>query len=364
MAHGSSESSDVYVRQLHELFLNCDSSRSGYLDTDGLVILCGRLNLDDNISKRIIDLLQPAQLLNRHQDKGSGVTFDQFKETFVSVLTEFEQIDLESEQGQPDAAEMEESALILNDEERHLKEIWKELGVGKNGYLTVEELGRVCEYLEMGQMTHTELEQLFAKLDVDRDGHVSFGEFLHGLFENIEPPTSASPSQPLPRENSLTGSRRTFSLPVRDSDDGDRRSASSSNGHEGILAFLDRDGTGYSSSEAIVNLWETIGVAEGELILELLHLDSEKPVNLVKLSLALMEEVHGTEMDSNIIYDAALKSMEHALIYLQSQIAQLNLERAKLSTDLKDARTHSSDLIREFDDACDSVETAKSRELT
>ena len=36
--------------------------------------------------------------------------------------------------------------------EQHVKELWKCLGIGENGYLTVSELGRVCRHIGMEEM--------------------------------------------------------------------------------------------------------------------------------------------------------------------------------------------------------------------
>ena len=40
----------------------------------------------------------------------------------------------------------------INTEEAHLRAIWRELGVGKNGYLTVKELSKVCQHIGMQDM--------------------------------------------------------------------------------------------------------------------------------------------------------------------------------------------------------------------
>lgn len=45
-----------------------------------------------------------------------------------------------------------ENALDPVSEEEHLKEIWRELGVGKSGYLTIQELATVCEHIGMDEM--------------------------------------------------------------------------------------------------------------------------------------------------------------------------------------------------------------------
>lgn len=58
MSEGATDSSpDVYVHQLHEIFLACDSSGSGLLNRDDLHRLCCRLNLESDTSKQITDSL-------------------------------------------------------------------------------------------------------------------------------------------------------------------------------------------------------------------------------------------------------------------------------------------------------------------
>ncbi len=45
-----------------------------------------------------------------------------------------------------------ENALDPVSEEEHLKEIWRELGVGQNGHLTLPELATVCQHIGMDEM--------------------------------------------------------------------------------------------------------------------------------------------------------------------------------------------------------------------
>ena len=47
-----------------------------------------------------------------------------------------------------------ENALDPVSEEAHLREIWRELGVGQSGYITMHELGTVCEHIGMDEMTN------------------------------------------------------------------------------------------------------------------------------------------------------------------------------------------------------------------
>ncbi|KAK3732838.1 hypothetical protein QZH41_002838 [Actinostola sp. cb2023] len=71
---------DVYVSQLHEVFDSCDRVGKGFLDREELIELCRKLQLDDQIPQ----LLQ--QLLGSEEEDGQ-VTFEDFKEGFVAVLS-------------------------------------------------------------------------------------------------------------------------------------------------------------------------------------------------------------------------------------------------------------------------------------
>lgn len=48
---------DVYVAQLREVFDSCDVKGDGFLTKDGLVELCQKLQLEDQLSKLLAQLL-------------------------------------------------------------------------------------------------------------------------------------------------------------------------------------------------------------------------------------------------------------------------------------------------------------------
>ncbi|XP_036099902.1 ninein-like protein isoform X3 [Molossus molossus] len=62
--------------------------------------------------------------------------------------------------------------------------IWEELGVGSSGHLNEQELAVVCQSIGLQGLKKEELEDLFNKLDQDRDGRVSLEEFQLGLFNH------------------------------------------------------------------------------------------------------------------------------------------------------------------------------------
>ncbi|XP_075556805.1 uncharacterized protein LOC142588871 [Dermacentor variabilis] len=83
------EEQDAGVAQLWEVFDACDTERTGRLDARGLQLLCHRLQLANRAPALV------HHLLGRRQEGGDGrpaatVSFEQFKEGFISILTEAE----------------------------------------------------------------------------------------------------------------------------------------------------------------------------------------------------------------------------------------------------------------------------------
>nr|XP_054928214.1 blastoderm-specific protein 25D-like isoform X2 [Dermacentor andersoni] len=83
------EEQDAGVAQLWEVFDACDTARTGRLDARGLQLLCHRLQLANRAPALV------HHLLGRRQEGGDGrpaatVSFEQFKEGFISILTEAE----------------------------------------------------------------------------------------------------------------------------------------------------------------------------------------------------------------------------------------------------------------------------------
>lgn len=86
-------------------------------------------------------------------------------------------------QKQDDLNQKSSTNLYDGNTEDYLKSIWNHLGVGQNGYLDMKDLYRVCEHIGMVGINDDIIQQLFDKLDHDQDGKVSQDEFLQGLFQ-------------------------------------------------------------------------------------------------------------------------------------------------------------------------------------
>lgn len=82
-----------------------------------------------------------------------------------------------------DAIEESKDVTLLRE---YLRSTWTKLGLPENSYLSIEDLGFVCNEIGMADVSEEAIEQLFATLDRDKDGKVSFEELLTGMSSQQE----------------------------------------------------------------------------------------------------------------------------------------------------------------------------------
>ncbi|XP_030052142.1 ninein-like protein isoform X2 [Microcaecilia unicolor] len=227
--------------------------------------------------------------------------------------------------------------------ENQVRDIWEELGVGKNGYLNKQDLATVCKNIGLQDLNNEELEELFKTLDQDGDGNVSFKEFQRGLF-------SHGPL-PLPFSSTPLKQKRQWAF-----DESGRRTASSSlpssSGGWHIFSSID-DGTGFVHPEKIITLWEEEGVEDSKDILKSLDFCREEQVNVAELTMALDNELIVTK---NAVHRATLASYQHELHHLQRQVEQISSEKDKLKQDIEKAEKRNVQLAYEVDDRHSAME--------
>eukprot|EP00062_Callorhinchus_milii_P009638 gi/632953664/ref/XP_007892547.1/ PREDICTED: ninein-like protein isoform X1 [Callorhinchus milii] len=225
--------------------------------------------------------------------------------------------------------------------ENHVQAIWKELGVGKSGFLNKQELATVCDNIGLKDLDGEEVDDLFKKLDKDCDGKVSLNEFLHGLFRHGPQELAASSSSY--KQKYRRALHQAF-------DESGCRTATpsfiSNLVGSRLFSSLD-DGTGYVSPEQVVNIWQEDGIKSSQEILQTLDFNMEEKVNLTELTIALDNELL---VSNNGIYQAALSSYKNEIGYLQGQVEQSNKERDKIKSDLDRAEKRNLQLAREVDD--------------
>ncbi|XP_043552355.1 ninein-like protein isoform X2 [Chiloscyllium plagiosum] len=222
--------------------------------------------------------------------------------------------------------------------ENHVQAIWDELGVGKNGYLSKEELATVCSNIGLKDLKDKEVDDLFRKLDKDGDGNVSRNEFLLGLFRHGS--AASVPSTPCKQRHCLHQNFKANRC----------RTATPSliSNTVGLQLFsgLD-DGTGYATPGQIISMWQEDGIKNSQEILKTLDFDVEQKVNLAHLTKALDNELLTSK---NGIHQAAFSCYRNEINGLQRQIQQLYKEREKTKADLDRAERCNVELAREVDD--------------
>ncbi|MPC23250.1 Ninein-like protein [Portunus trituberculatus] len=129
-----------------------------------------------------------------------------------------------------------------DNEEEYLRATWQRLGVGHDGYLSLEELATVCHAIGMEKVANEVLEQLFSRLDVDGDGRISFEEFVH-MFQNGGP----SGNNSLVLDDSLPPDVPGSTLSCMSSASDERRGMVMS--ESSVFSSLDPDSTGQCAIE-------------------------------------------------------------------------------------------------------------------
>ncbi|XP_074595162.1 ninein-like protein [Brevipalpus obovatus] len=270
-----------------------------------------------------------------------------------------------------------------------LHEIFKELSVGKDGFLNVDELYAVCEHIGM-QLESDVVEQLFEKLDYDRDGRISFEELLQGFFEHnrtkardedvdtffksdvspqkISPNTSQyfqAPQGGYPVK-SVKDKPSKCSLgedEISEKRNSDDQALSSMSG--GYFQLLDPLNIGYTDFESIVSLWESLGFSNARNILKSLGFDRESnQINVRDLSLVLEEELFGSFSKGSELFQISLVLFHQELGYVKFLYEQTKAERDQLRCNLTEANDRADLLAQEVDDHHAQLEKTSKEELT
>ncbi|XP_063958274.1 ninein-like protein isoform X1 [Lytechinus pictus] len=256
-------------------------------------------------------------------------------------------------------------------EAEQVQAIWEEVGVGKDGFLDINELAVVCEHIGMEDMDRTELKNLFNKLDRDEDGKVGFEEFLDGLFRTagIRTPAPLTPLSLAPTPSLLSSQiaakRR---MQVSAMDEPMYRTATPSllmaQPITKLFSVLDANNAGFTTMDAVSEQLMEQGIYNPQEVLEALDIypDVSGRINLEGLSMAL-DNILMTAGENNGVYQAALTSYQSELKYLRSLNDQLTTERDKLKMDIAEANRQNSSLVQEIDDRHANIEKTNETKL-
>ncbi|XP_046664014.1 blastoderm-specific protein 25D [Homalodisca vitripennis] len=222
--------------------------------------------------------------------------------------------------------------------EAELRSAWRRLGVGTDGFLDPTELAMVCRAVGMEKMADEVVKQVFAKLEVDAEGRISFEEFLQLFRGSHNPPVSSHPhNSPSFQQQHLTS--------------------------------LDITSSGYVSSDVLADLWDAGGVVNASGLLADLGVSHSGEVSLSSLAALLDEEVRSMASKSNNpspqvnALTAALVLAQGHLKWTRTCLEQMTGERDKLHSDLAEANQRATLLAHEVDDRHARMERASQMQI-
>ncbi|KAJ8968543.1 hypothetical protein NQ317_002625 [Molorchus minor] len=188
-----------------------------------------------------------------------------------------------------------------------LREAWKKLGVGEDGYLNRTELILVCDAIGLHKLADGVIRHLSDKLALNYDQKISFQELLEALqqdetwFDVLNP--SPPNNDPVIRTSSdnLFPDSRTFQF-----------------------VTLGPDGNGVISTNVLIEMWESVGIHSPKGLVQDLGFNSRQ-ISIVELADVLDKQIKGinestqsefqsphlTLLQANLtLYQAEIKSQE------------------------------------------------------
>ncbi|KAJ3642346.1 hypothetical protein Zmor_025141 [Zophobas morio] len=223
--------------------------------------------------------------------------------------------------------------------EEMLREAWKKLGVGKDGYLNQTELVLVCDAIGLQNLAKGVIRHLSNKLSVDYDRKISFQELLEALQVD-ETWSEVLNSPPVSNDLTLTMSNEIFP---------DSRTFQ--------YVTLGPDGNGVINAETLIEMWEQVGISSPkELVHELGF--NDRDINIVDLATVLEKEIKGIHDSSRseiqnphiALLNANLTLYQSEIKCLKNILEQMHAEREKLKCDVVEANNRAKLLAQEVDD--------------
>lgn len=231
------------------------------------------------------------------------------------------------------------------DNESLLRDTLERLGIGQDGYLNQYELMQVCESIGLNKTFDT-LIQVTDKNQFDYNKKISVEELLEILQKQHESYNIPSPVNSL--DTTLNNSCLTEDSLLFPSNKSIQ------------YISLGPDGSGVTSSQNIIEMWENAGIQSASSLLQELGF-SQSQINISELGSILEDELRTfTDSRSNISYaninpqvvllQATIILYQSEVKSLKSMLEQMNAEREKLRCDIAEANYRSSLLAQEIDE--------------
>ncbi|XP_023481745.1 ninein-like protein isoform X3 [Equus caballus] len=364
-----------YVSQLREIYSSCDTTGTGFLDQEELTQLCFKLHLE----KQLPVLLQT--LLGN--DHFARVTFDEFKDGFVAVLSSDAGVDLSD----GDSSSLESAAShavppkYVSGSKWYGRRSWPEPCDSATGAKCLPEQARASV---RSQLQHSASLESVESLKSDEEAK-SAKEPQNELFEA---------QGQLPAWGSeVFGSSRKSCSPSFDTPESQVRSiweelGVGSSGHlneqelalvcqsiglqgleeaelEDLFHKLDQDGDGRVSLEefqlGLFNYGPTSLLEPSTPVkpsrswsqFQSLDFNVDEKVNLSELTWALENELM---LVGGVTQQAALACYRQELSFCQGQVEQVTRERDKARQDLERAEKRNLEFVKEMDDCHSALE--------
>ncbi|XP_019870125.2 ninein isoform X2 [Aethina tumida] len=222
-----------------------------------------------------------------------------------------------------------------------LREAWKKLGVGEDGYLNQNELILVCDAIGLNKLADGLIRQLSDKLPMNYDQKISFQDVMEALRED-ETWFEVLNTVPTNNNDSKLGRNADTSFP-------DSRTFQ--------YVTLGPDGNGLVSADSLIEMWETVGIHSPKELLHELGFDTRN-INILDLAQVLekqtkiMNDTSRTEYQSPhlVLLQATLTLYQSEIRCLKHVLGQMHAEREKLKCDVVEANNRSTLLAQEVDD--------------
>ena len=141
--------SEKEICELHEAFNMFDIDSDGSIDLSQLIILMNSLKQNTKNKEELKKILKEENINNTSQ-----IYFNQFLKIMAKRLKKRK-----------------------NDEDRYLKKCFLFLDRNKNGYISLHEIRYIITHYNE-KITEEEIKDLMEEADTDKDGYISFDEFM------------------------------------------------------------------------------------------------------------------------------------------------------------------------------------------
>ncbi|XP_018336876.1 ninein [Agrilus planipennis] len=226
--------------------------------------------------------------------------------------------------------------------EEMLREAWKKLGVGKDGYLNKNELLLVCNSIGMERLAKGVLRQLSLRSNFDINQRISFQELLNVLQEDD---TWAD----------ILGPATSISKPINTvqclKDDPEVTDP------ENIQHItLGPNATGFVHSDLVIEMWDNAGIPSPKKLIQDLGFD-DCQIKVSDLAMILEKEIKSMGNSRSgytylhvTLLQAVLTLYQSEIRSLRNILEQMHAEREKLKSDVMEANNRASLLAQEVDD--------------